>query len=149
MKTIKIKKTLACLLTASCLFSSMNTVAFADDSIVESYIGSDYGVYSLYTGDYSSTLTISGTTALCHSEATRNSYTKQIEGDMYLEKYVSGQWTAVDAWRLSVTGMDYSNTKTKSGLSSGKYRVKTEFYVTSTSGGTETLFAYSESKYVS
>ena len=104
MKTKNIKKMLACLLAASCLFSSMNTVAFADDSIVESYIGSDYELYSLYLRNRTSTLSISGTTATCTSTATGYSSVTQIIGDMYLEKYISGEWTAIDAWRMVCMG---------------------------------------------
>ncbi len=150
MKTIRIKKILACLLTTSCLFASINTVAFANDNITESYIDSDYGVYSLYLSSCSSELTISGTSAECYSKAIGNSSVTQIIGDMYLMKYSSSNgWQDIDAWRLQQSGNYYTNTKTKTGLSSGSYRLRTEFTVTASNGATETVTAYSGVKVVS
>ncbi len=148
MKTRIIKKLLACLLTVTCLFASMNTVVLADNSIVESYINSDYGVYSTFLKDYTSELTISGKTATCYSEATGNSSVTRIVGDMYLERYTASGWVDVDAWRMQCESNVYTNTKTKSNLISASYRLRTEFTVTARSGATETATIYSSIKFV-
>ena len=146
---MKIRKLLACTLAVFCIASSRSNVICASESITESYINSDYVVYSTYLKDHTSELTISGTTATCKSTATGISSVTQIIGDMYLMKYTSSGWQDIDAWRLQVSGRYYSNTKTKTGLSSGNYRLRTEFTVTTSSGATETETKYSGVKVVS
>ncbi len=147
---MKMKRLIACILMASCLFAQTGITVNANDSISENIIDSGYGVYSTYMKSCSSELTISGTSATCESEASGTASVTQIIGDMYLMKYSSSNgWQDIDAWRLQVSGSEYSNTKTKTGLSSGNYRLRTEFTVTTSSGATETVTAYSGIKVVS
>jgi len=145
---MKMKRLIACILMAFCLCSQSGIIVNADDNINEGIIDSVYEVRSTYLIDYTSELTISGTTATCKSTARGTSSVTQIAGDMYLEKYTSSGWEAIDAWRLQVSGNSYSNTKTSSGLSSGSYRLRTEFEAKTSSGATETVTKYSSIKYV-
>ncbi len=147
---MKMKRMLACILMASCMFVQTGIIVNADDNISEGTIDSVYEVRSTYLDDAKSELTISGTTAECYSKATGNSSVTQIIGDMYLMKYSSSNgWQDIDAWRLQQSGNYYTNTKTKTGLSSGSYRLRTEFTVTASNGATETVTAYSGVKVVS
>ena len=147
---MKIKRLIACMLVASCLFAQSGIIVNADDNISEGTIETVYETRSTYLQDATSTLTISGTTATCKSEASGTSSVTQIIGDMYLMKYSSSNgWQDIDAWRLQQSGSEYSNTKTKTGLSSGNYRLRTEFTVTTSSGATETVTKYSGVKVVS
>lgn len=85
-----------------------------------------------YTNSCSSTLTISGSTATCESEATGYyGETTKIVISQTLQKYNSstGKWSDVASWRETDTGYHGSATYTKSGLSSGSYRIEAEFYV--------------------
>ncbi len=145
---MKTKRILACVMMAACLLTQTGIASSANYNIDEESIIATSETRSTYLSRAKSTLTISGTSAECYSEAYGTSSVTQIIGDMYLEKYISGQWTAIDAWRLQQSGNDYSNTKTKTGLSSGSYRLKTEFTVTARSGS-ETVIAYSGVKVVS
>lgn len=67
-----------------------------------------------------------------------------------LEKHWTfGIFNPVDnnsSWTKTVNSISLSMTNSKSGLSSGTYRVKTEFTVTSTNGQTETVSVYSDEK---
>ncbi len=147
---MKMKRMLACILMASCLFAQSGIIVNADDNISEGNIESVYEMRSTYLSKASSELTISGTSAECYSQATGTSSVTQIIGDMYLMKYSSSSgWQDIDAWRLQQSGNYYSNTKTKTGLSSGSYRLRTEFEVKTSSGATETVTAYSGVKVVS
>ncbi len=147
---MKTKRILACVMIAACLLTQTGIASSADYNINEESIIATNETRSTYLSTAKSELTISGTSAECYSEATGDSSVTQIIGDMYLMKYSSSNgWQDIDAWRLQQSGNDYSNTKTKTGLSSGNYRLRTEFTVTSSSGATETVTAYSGIKVVS
>lgn len=146
---MKTKSILACVMMAACLLAQTGIVSSADYNMNEESIIATNETRSTYLSTTKSELTISGTTAECYSEATGNSSVTQIIGDMYLMKYTSNGWEDIDAWRLQVGGRIYSNTKTKTGLSSGSYRLRTEFTVTASNGATETATKYSGIKVVS
>ncbi len=61
-----------------------------------------------------------------------------IKGTLYLEKYVSNNWTTETSWRISGTGST-SLSKSYTGKSGVKYRIK----VVVTIGG-ETVTVYSD-----
>lgn len=143
----KTKKAIAKIM--ACIFAQTGIVSSADYNINEESIVATNETRSTYLSSARSTLDISGTTATCKSTATGGSSVTQIIGDMYLMKYTSSGWQDIDAWRLQQGGNDYSNTKTKTGLSSGSYRLRTEFTVTASNGATETVTAYSGVKVVS
>lgn len=81
----------------------------------------------MYTSSIRSSLTISGNTATCTSEV--KGYlgeTTKIVIEQVLEKEVSpGNWDEVDSWTNTVNSYRSSFTNTKTGLSSGTYRVTT------------------------
>ena len=71
----------------------------------------DVSVYDLYTKSSFSTLTISGTTATCKSEATGYSGTTKIVIVQTLQtKTSSGTWSKVKAWSETDTGSNGSAT---------------------------------------
>lgn len=96
----------------------------------------------------SSELTITGTTAKCVSRATGISSVTSIVINQTLQKKTSsGTWQTVTHWNETDTGYVASTTNYKYSLSSGTYRLKTQFtFLTST--GFENVTAYSTEKTV-
>ena len=99
--------------------------------------------------DATSELYISGTTATCKSTIQGYSDVTKIVAEQYLQKQgFLWIWTTYDGaeWTKTV----YTNTmfmsNTKTGLSSGKYRLKTIFTLTDKNGKTETITVYSDVK---
>ena len=93
-----------------------------------------YGImpFDLYTSSCSSTLTISGTTATCTSDATGYlGETTKIVIDQILEQKGSGDtWSYVNSWSKTGIGHKGSATNYEYSLSKGKtYRLKTTFTV--------------------
>lgn len=99
-----------------------------------------------------SELSISGTTATCKSIAKGYPDVVKIVGEQYLQKQgFLWTWSTYDG--AEWTNTSYSNTlsmsNTKTGLTSGKYRLKTIFTLTDSDGDTETITVYSDEKTVS
>lgn len=107
----------------------------------------EVSVYDLYTKSTFSTLTISGTTATCKSEATGYSgtTTKIVIVQTLQTKTSSGTWSKVKAWSETDTGYKGSLTNYAYSLSTGTYRLKSVFTVYA---GTqyETITKYSSRK---
>lgn len=82
-----------------------------------------------YTSSASSTLTISGSTAYCESKLTGLSSVTSISGTQYLEKKVLWWRDTVAEWNASTNGTRLSMSNSKSNISSGTYRLRTEFTV--------------------
>ena len=145
---MKFKKILAIVLTALCLFAAVGTVACADAvSNSDDVISPAYE----YADSVSSRLYISEQTATCRSDADGCNVVS-ITVEQTLEKH-SGWfwiWNSVDGanWTKTVNLNSISMSNTKSGLSSGTYRLKSVFTLTSSSGKTETITVYSEEKKV-
>lgn len=145
---MKFKKILAIVLTALCLFAAVGTVACADAvSNPDDVISPAYE----YADSVSSRLYISEQTATCRSDADGCNVVS-ITVEQTLEKH-SGWfwiWNSVDGanWTKTVNLNSISMSNTKSGLSSGTYRLKSVFTLTSSSGKTETITVYSEEKKV-
>lgn len=145
---MKFKKNLAIVLTALCLFAAVGTVACADAvSNPDDVISPAYE----YADSVSSRLYISEQTATCRSDADGCNVVS-ITVEQTLEKH-SGWfwiWNSVDGanWTKTVNLNSISMSNTKSGLSSGTYRLKSVFTLTSSSGKTETITVYSEEKKV-
>ena len=98
-----------------------------------------------------SILSINGTTANCESSVKGNLDVTKITAVQTLEKqgflwiwstYGNTTWTET----VNSNSLIMSNTKT--GLSSGKYRLKTVFSLTDKQGKTETITVYSDEKKV-
>ena len=122
--------------------SAVTTNAFVDSSIAPAYEIA-YNPYS--------DLSISGQTAYCSSVSDSTNAVK-ITVQQTLQKY-SGLlwiWNDVDGakWSSSVNRNSITVYNSKSGLSSGKYRLKSVFTLTSSNGETETITVYSEEKTV-
>lgn len=99
-----------------------------------------------------SQLSISGNTAYCTSKSSSDDAVS-ISVEQILEKY-SGwlwNWDEVDGakWSSTVNRKSITVYNSKSGLSSGTYRLKSVFTLTTSSGKTETITVYSEEKTIS
>lgn len=101
--------------------------------------------------DARSGLSISGTTADCESYIMGNPDVVKITATQYLQKQgFLWTWSTYDGaeWTKTV----YSNTlvmsNNKTGLSNGKYRLKTVFTLTDKNGKTEIITVYSDEKTV-
>lgn len=88
-------------------------------------------LHTTYLMTCSSTLTISGTTATCDSNATGYyGETTKIAISQTLQKKTSdGKWEYVDSWSETDQGYKGSATNYKYNLSSGTYRLKSVFTV--------------------
>ena len=112
-----------------------------------------YGIVSpLYEIAYDTyvELSINGSTATCKSIANSNSAVK-ITAEQYLQKQgFLWIWSTYDGaeWTKTVNAPTISMSNTKSGLTSGKYRLKTIFTLTDKNGKTETITVYSNEKTV-
>ena len=93
----------------------------------------------------SSTLSFSGSTATCTSRCS-GANTVSITAVQTLQKEgLFWIWGDVDdaEWTTTINGPSIYTSNTKSGLSTGTYRLKTEFTLTNSSGETETITVYS------
>ncbi len=138
---------IACLLVGLCACLNVRT------SAESAYYLSDSDIAPYYQSAYNpvSDLDISGTTASCTSSSGGVDVVK-ITVEQTLEKY-SGWfwiWNSVDgaSWTKTVNENTIRLSNTKSGLPSGKYRLKSVFTLTSSSGKTETITIYSSEKTV-
>lgn len=141
------KKTISVLIAAFAAVSALSSSVYAVDLDVpvEEEIIEEYA----YFDTLESSLTFSGSTATCTSIAGASSG-KSITATQYLEKY-SGwfwSWDTVATWSKTENGPLLTMTNQTS-LSSGKYRLRTVFTVTSTTGQEETQTAYSFERTVS
>lgn len=91
-----------------------------------------------------STIDIFAASATCTS-STKGKNIKTISAVQTLEKYNGSSWDAVKdaSWTSSVNSKSIYVSNSKSGLSSGKYRLKTVFTLTDNDGKTETVTVYS------
>lgn len=123
-----------------------SAIALDYDTPVSEEIIEDYAIFNSLT----SGISISGNTATCTSTATAGT-ASSISATQRLQKY-SGWlwfWDDVETWTQTENRTSFVMINSKSGLSSGTYRVVTEFTVTSTSGQTETETATSFERTVS
>ena len=144
------KRTLASTLAAVCLCTGLGMTASAETVSEYSLAGSVSPLYDIADRAFSE-LNIIGTAAECGSK-TSGSNTIKITVEQTLEKY-SGWfwiWNGVDGatWTETVNGSSISLANTKSGLTSGKYRVKSVFTLTNKQGKTETITIYSDERSV-
>lgn len=98
-----------------------------------------------------SNLSISGTTATYKSDVMGDSDVVKIVAEQYLQKQgFLWIWTTYDGaeWTKTVYSNTLTMSNTKTGLSSGKYRLKTVFTLTDSQGETETITVYSDEKSV-
>lgn len=82
--------------------------------------------YSIYCISCSSSLSLSGSTATCTSTVKGTTSVTKIYVNQTLQKKTStGGWSNVTHWNTTISGNSGSVTKTKTGLSSGTYRLLT------------------------
>ena len=140
------KKILAMLLCGLILCTSLTASAYAETTapIVESEVAPAYEIAS----NAQSSLNFIGTTAYCTSNA-GGIETVSITVEQTLQKQgFLWLWYKVDdaSWTATVNKSNISVSNTKSGLSSGKYRLKSVFTFTNKSGKSETITVYSNEK---
>lgn len=144
---MKLKKFLALALSAIIVCSAVSIPVSAEGT---SHIITDTAVpaYENALNAYSS-LTVSSNTAKCGSNCEGDSDVVQISALQTLQKYW-GLWIWNDvedaSWSDTVSLNKFSMHNSKSGLSSGTYRVATTFTLTTSSGKTETFTVYSAEK---
>lgn len=134
-----LKKVLAVILTVAMMFSLSTVTSYADSP----------STFDISTANKTSTLNISGTTATCKSVYQDGVTVQSIKIVQTLEKHsflwfwdtVGGEWT-----KTSTNTTSTSLTNTKSGLTSGTYRVVSVFTVTLSDGTTQTATIYSDEK---
>ena len=142
---MKFKQILASVLTVVCLFTCFATTASAKNNSTYSAGDTASPQYKIAESIYSA-LSFVGTTAECVSQASGIN-TAKITVVQTLQKY-SGWfwiWDDVASWTKTANSSSIFLGNTKSGLSSGKYRVKSVFTFTDKNGKTETITEYSDS----
>ena len=106
-------------------------------------------LYEIAQDTYSG-LFVNGLTATCKSYTNSNSAVK-ITAEQYLQKqgflWIWGTYDGAE-WTKTVNTNTISMSNSKSGLESGKYRLKTVFKLTDKNGKTETITVYSDEKSV-
>ncbi|MGN1304847.1 MAG: hypothetical protein ACI4YB_07415 [Oscillospiraceae bacterium] len=147
---MQFKKSFALLLSAVMMFSSVSIPASAEatTSISNEGIAPAYE----YASSAKSLLYISANSAECTSNCTGSSDIVNISVEQTLQVFWGlWIWNDVDgaSWLKTKSGSFISAINTKSGLSSGTYRLKSVFTLTSSSGQTETITIYSEEKTIS
>lgn len=147
---MRFKQILASVLTVACLFTCFATTASAKNVSTFAIGGTASPQYDI-ANSVSSDLNFVGTTAECISQGSGFN-TVKITVVQTLQKYSGWFWIWDDVpgatWTKTVNSSVISFVNTKSGLSSGKYRVKSVFTFTNTSGKTETLTIYSDPEYI-
>lgn len=147
---MRLKKSIAILLSAFMVFSSTSipvsaemTTNVSSEGIAPAYEYADLAQCMLY---------ISSNSAECISRCTGSSDIVQITVEQTLQKFWGlWVWNDIDdaSWTATEQGSSISAVNTKSGLTSGTYRVKSVFTLTSSSGKTETITIYSEEETIS
>lgn len=135
---------------AVCLCASSGMTASAETASAYSLVDVASPFYAVADQAYSE-IEIVGNKADCVSRAYGDQIVK-ITVEQTLEKY-SGWfwiWNNVDgaSWTKTVNTNTIRLSNSKSGLSSGTYRLKSVFMLTSSSGKTETITIYSAEKTV-
>ncbi len=141
------KKILAAILSGVVLSTAMSVSAYADTTTL-SLMDEVSPLYE-YADELESLLSISSTRATFHSRARCSDDVVKISIEQTLQKYW-GLWIRNDVdgavWTKTQSGCSICAVNTKTGLGSGKYRLKSVFTLTNSSGKTETVTVYSETK---
>ena len=133
-------------LLACVMASSVFTIASFADNETSEYVKEEIVLDYVLVQDAGNSLTISGTTATCNSYVKGNSTVTNVTATQTLEKQgFLWSWSDVSGatWTKTVSGKNLTLGKEKSGLTSGTYRLRTVFTLTSSNGSTETITIYS------
>lgn len=147
---MKFKKSFALLLSAIMMLTIMSIPAYADSATYSSNDG--IAPAYEYANSARNTLSISSNTAQCSSSCTSSSEVVSISVEHTLQVFWGlWIWNDVDgaSWSRTKSGSSVSLVSSKSGLSSGTYRLKSVFTLTTSTGETETITIYSEEKTIS
>ena len=141
---MKFKKMIAVVLSFVISCIAFNSSAYAEElePALEGEIISEYANAS----NVSSSLSISSSTAECRSICIGYSYVTQISVTQTLQKFWGMWiWNDVDgaSWQRTSTTNEVDISTSKSGLSSGTYRLKSVFTLRTQNGQTETITIYS------
>lgn len=142
-----LKKIMAVLLAAVGLYMSLSVSVSAE--AIYPFIDSVVSPAYVIANNPVSKLNISGKTAYCTS-TTDGANAFSITVEQTLEKYGGWLWMWDDvdgaSWTKTVNIKTISVSNIKSELSSGTYRLKSIFTLTSLDGKSETITVYSEEK---
>lgn len=144
---MQFKKSFAFILSAFMMLSSVNVSASAE--VLSHEIVDEVSPAYEIARTVENTLAISSSTAECTSICTGSSSVVNVSVEHTLQKFWGlWVWNDVDgaSWTKTKSGSSISLVSTKSGLSSGTYRVKSVFTLTSSNGETETITVYSTEK---
>ena len=139
------KKVLSLLLCLVLCFSFSTAVS------AEVFSNSSVQPYYDQARDATSVLYINGAAATCKSEVSGYPDVTKIIAVQTLEKqgflWIWGTYDST-TWTKTVYSKNLTMSNTKSGLASGKYRLKTVYTLTDKQGKTETITVYSDEKTV-
>lgn len=147
---MRFRKIIASVLTAACLCTCFTMTVSAKTVSRFSLVNSVSPLYDIADSAYSE-LDIVGTSAECQSQAFGVN-AAQITVEQTLQKYSGWFWIWDDvdgaSWTRTENRSSVSLSNTKSGLTSGTYRVKSVFALIDKDGKTETITVYSSEKKV-
>lgn len=142
------KKIFAVLISGLVLCTSLTVPAYAETT--SSYV--DSGILPAYeiANRAQSSLSISGKTAYCRSEAYgEESVSITVEQTLQKQGFLWLWYAVPDAsWTTTVKDCSLRVVNTKDDLYGGKYRLKTVFTLTDSQGKTETITVYSSERSV-
>ena len=145
---MRFKKIIASILTVACLFTCFTATASAKNASNNSIGDTASPLYKIATS-VSSDLNFLGTKAECVSQGDGFN-TVKITIVQTLQKYSGWFWIWDDvegaSWTKTANSSSIHFVNTKGSLSSGKYRVKSVFTLTNSSGKTETITIYSDTE---
>lgn len=147
---MQFKKCFALLLSAFMMLSCTGVSASAETATYA--LNEGIAPAYEYANTAESMLYISSASAECISRCTSSSDIVQITVEQTLQKFWGlWVWNDVDgaSWISTEHGSSIYLISDKSGLSSGTYRLKSVFTLTSSSGKTETITIYSEEETIS
>jgi len=139
---MKFRKIMVSVLAAiSLCLSASVTASYAESASISSPVAPAYEI----AYKPSSIVTINGTTANLKSISSGNNAASITVKHTLQRLNSNGLWGNVSnaTWTKTVKASSITLTSTKSGLSSGTYRLKSTFTLTSKSGETETITVYS------
>lgn len=148
----KMKKVISLLICLLMCFSFSVTASAqtASASVQRVSVGVAQPYYEM-ANEVKSELNISGTTATCKSTVVGYPGVTKICVEQYLQRQVLPLiWTTYDGaeWIQTVYRNSYVMSRTKTGLTSGKYRLKSIFSLTDKNGKTEKITVYSDQVWV-
>lgn len=144
---MRFRKFFAIVLSAFMMLTNVSVIASAETVTYASNEG--IAPAFEYATSARNTLKISANTANCSSNCTGSSDVVSVSVVHTLQKYWSlWVWNDVAgaSWSKTDSGTSVALVNNKSGLTSGTYRLKSVFTLTSSNGKTETITIYSEEK---